>query len=298
MALKGNAAKIWDAMPIRKGPGSEPDNDAWTDAAAIAEATGVKPTTVADNLRKLAGDGLAESYDQGPGKVKLWRAIDKAAEEGLVNAGDGSDAAAPEMSDEEAARLADVQDAAPRSVGDAGAMPREVGAVVYQAPGEAPSAPLAAPAGDGVGDALAFMTSHRPMPTAPAAAEKEAKTGTCTVPGCGIALVKDGRSWVAADEADRARDNGHKHTTAAQREPRERGTRPADAPAIWAKGTLAPAILSFLQKHPDDAYGATAVAREVGAQTGSTQFALDKYVTTGHVNVSLNDKGKKRYQAA
>lgn len=297
MALKGNAAKVYDAMPIRTGPGSEPDNDAWTDAAAIAEATGVKVATVADNLRKLESDGLAESYDQGRGKPKLWRAIDKATENGLVNAGQGD---APEMSAAEVERLSDAhaQHDAPRSVGDAGTMPREVGAVVYQEPGGAPSGPMAAPAGDGVGDALAFMTSHRPMPVAPAAEAKEPAKGTCTVPGCGIALVKDGRSWVAADEADRARDNGHKHTTAAQREPRERGQRPADAPAIWAKGTLAPAILSFLQKHPDDAYGATAVAKEVGAQTGSTQFALDKYVTTGHVKVSLNDKGKKRYQAA
>lgn len=298
MALKGNMQKVYDAMPIRKGPGASDDNDSWTDAAAIAEATGVKPSTVGDNLRKLEGDGLAESYDQGRGKVKLWRAIDKAAEAGLVNA--GADAAAPEMGADEVARLSDAQTQhdAGRAVGDAETMPRSVGAVVYQAPGEAPTAPLAAPAGDGVGDVAAFMASNRPIPTASEPEAKAPQTGVCTVPGCGIALVKDGRSWKAADPADAARDSGHKHTTAAQREPRERGERPADAPQIWAKGTLAPAILSYLQKNPDEALGATAVAKAVGAQTGSTQFALDKYVTTGHVKVSLNDKGKKRYQAA
>jgi hypothetical protein len=265
----------------------------WTTAQAIADVTDLKVRTVMNILRKLINDGVVEAGDQPRGEAKLYRLAQTLAPADqpsqLPPLADDSDTDAlnnPPEDDEDGA------------VGDAGTMPREVGARVYEAPGGTPSEPLSAPAGDDVDSVAAFMASNRPTPEA--APVSEPKTGTCTHPGCGIAIVKDGRSWTAADPADAAREAGHKHTTKTQREPkapREPGQASAASNGkTWAKGELASTVLAFLQKAPGESFGATAVAKALGAQTGSTAFALDKHVSTGHAKLT-QDK-PRRYAAA
>ncbi len=107
---------------------------------------------------------------------------------------------------------------------------------------------------------------------------------TCTE--CNTSVHKDGRSWVH----DQPGQEGHKATVGASR------TSQAGTKTKFGKGELEGKLLGYLQDHPEEAFGASALAAHFDAFPGSTAFALDALVRKG--NARLTQDKPKKWQAA
>lgn len=262
MELHEDHRTVLGTLPFR--PSADDEEATYATAAAVTEVVPFGADKTRRLLAELVDAGAAELNPSG-GRTKAYRRA---------------------MTEEEAWSQDDAAAQAQRDADATGDAVLDDGA--NDAP-EAPTAPLAAPASDAVGDVMAYMSSNRPAPAEDVAAV-EVKRGVCTIDGKPI--HKEGRSWVHDDG-----DVSHKATTAVQRAPREQGERPAGAPPIYGKGVLKDKIITWLRQQPEgESFSATQVAKAVEGQNGSVQFALDAFVTKGEAK--LTQEKPKRYAAA